>query len=122
VYLTSMNSRATLRSTLWTYKEDEIVQVVSQIVHSHTKWVIENVKKLVNWCAGNETVKSHSELTALEKEAVSGLSRILCEVILELHNGTAGKDGGVAGPSGDEPGGTNDGFDSDSDSDRVAES
>ena len=122
VYLTNMNSRATLRSTLRTYKQDEIVQVVSQITHAHTKWVIEQVKKLVRWCAGKETVKSHSELVAFEKEAVSALSRILCEVILELRNGTAGKGGGVAGPSGAEPGGTKDGVDSDSDSDAVAES
>jgi len=93
-----MNSLGTLRSTLRSRKHDEIIQVVSQISHAHTKWVIEQVRNHVVSCIRHDQAKSNAKLKGLGKGAVSGLSRILCEVVLVLHSGTTAKDGRVAEP------------------------
>lgn len=93
VYLTNMHARGTLRSTLRSYRVDEVMQTVAQVTQAHTQWVISNLQRWRSIVASAEG-PSQQEVADYERKSVDTLARILCELTLVLRNGARAADDG----------------------------
>jgi len=86
-YLTAMNGRRTLRSTLRSFRRDEVTQIVAQLASTYSRWTVGVVKGVVHRAMGETGEVDHAVLASIEEENVKVLSTLLTECVLELRNG-----------------------------------
>lgn len=91
VYLTNMHARGTLRSTLRSYRVDEVTQAVAQVTQAHSNWVISNLQHLRSVVESGKD-PTQQEVAEYERNSVNTLARILCELTLVLRNGAGPAD------------------------------
>lgn len=97
VYLTNMHARGTLRSTLRSYRVDEVTQTVAQVTQAHSQWVLSNLRQLRAIVESSNEGPSYEEIAGFERKAVDRLARMLCELTLVLRNGSGAADDGNEG-------------------------
>lgn len=93
-YITQMNSRGTLRSTLRTFAQDEVSQVVSQLMATYSDWAVGLVRKLCSRARCEEGALDHDAMVEFENENVKVLCSVVCECVLTLRHGKS--DGAVS--------------------------
>jgi len=86
-FLTAMNGRGTLRSTLRSFRRDEVMQIVAQFASTYSRWTVGVVKGVVHRAMGETGEVDHAVLASLEEENVKVLCTLLTEYVLELRNG-----------------------------------
>jgi len=87
-YVAAMNSRGTLRSTLRSFRQDDITQVVAQVSTSYGRWTSGVVREVCRRAIGDDGVIDHDAIAAIEKAHVQKLCSLLCECVLTLRFGT----------------------------------
>jgi len=97
-YLTAMNCRGTLRSTLRSSSQNEVTQVVAQLSLTYSRWTVGVVRGVVQRALTQDGKVGHAELVAIEEINVKVLCTLLTECVLALRSG---KDEGSEG--GEEP-------------------
>ena len=65
-YLTAMNGRGTLRSTLRSFRRDEVTQIVAQLASTYSRWTVGVVKGVVQRAMGETGEVDHAVLVAIE--------------------------------------------------------
>jgi len=88
-YITQMNAKGTLRSTLRTFTQDEVTQVVAQLMSGYSEWAVGVVRRLCAQAPEKDGQMVHSSVVAFEAENVKVLCNIVCECILILRHGKA---------------------------------
>lgn len=88
-YITQMNAKGTLRSTLRSFTQDQITQVVAQLMGSYIEWAIGVVRRLCVQADVEDGQMVHSSVAAFEAENVKVLCSIVSECILTLRHGKA---------------------------------
>jgi len=86
-YITQMNAKGTLRSTLRSFTQDEVVQVVGQLMCSYNEWAVGVVRRLCTQAEVEEGQMVHSSVVAFEAENVKVLCSIVSECVLVLRHG-----------------------------------
>ncbi|KAK1869402.1 hypothetical protein I4F81_011879 [Pyropia yezoensis] len=89
IYLTNMNARGTLRSTLRSYGQDDVSQTVAQIMAAHNKWAVGVVASLRARVLGQEPPLDAAGVTAFDLAAAAKLCTIFIECVLQLRHGRA---------------------------------
>lgn len=87
IYLTNMNARGTLRSTLRSYGQDDVSQTVAQVMAAHNQWAVGVVASLRARVLGQEPPLDAAAATKFDLEAASKLCTIFLEVVLQLRHG-----------------------------------
>ena len=87
-YVAAMNTRGTLRSTLRSFRQDEITQVVSQVTASFGMWTSGVVRDVCLRAIGGDGVIDHDAIAAIESDHVKKLCSLLCQCVLTLRFGT----------------------------------
>jgi len=87
VYMTNMNARGTLRSTLRSYGQDDVTQVVAQVTATYNKWTLGVVRNLCDRVLGKEQPMSLSEVTAFDEAASRELCAMFIKCVLQLRHG-----------------------------------
>ena len=87
-YVASMNSRCTVRSTLRSYRQDEVTQVVAQVTASYGRWTSGVVREVCRRAIGEDGVIDHEAIVAIEMKHVRKLCSLVCECVLTLRFGT----------------------------------
>ncbi|KAK1869317.1 hypothetical protein I4F81_011795 [Pyropia yezoensis] len=89
IYLTNMNARGTLRSTLRSYGQNDVSQTVAQIMAAHNKWAVGVVASLRARVLGQEAPLDAAGVTAFDLGAAAKLCTIFIECVLLLRYGRA---------------------------------
>jgi len=97
-YVTAMNCRGTLRSTLRSFSHNEVTQVVAQLSLTYSRWTVAVVRDVVQRALTLDGEVDHAALVDIEGKNVKVLCTLLTECVLALRSG---KDAGYEG--GDEP-------------------
>lgn len=87
IYLTNMNARGTLRSTLRSYGQDDVTQTVAQVMAAHNNWAVGVVASLRARVTGQAPPLDAAGVTAFDREAAAKLCTIFIECILQLRYG-----------------------------------
>lgn len=93
VYLTNMNARGTLRSTLRSHAQEDVTQTVSQIMRSYNQWAVGVVGSLRGRVTGLLPPLSEASVAAFDADAAAALCSMFVECVLQLRHG---RDGAVA--------------------------
>jgi len=88
-YITSMNAKGTLRSTLRSFTQGEVTQVVAQLMSTYNEWAVGAVRRLCVQADVSDGQLVHESVVAFEAENVKVLCSIVCESILTLRHGKA---------------------------------
>lgn len=88
-YVTNMNARGTLRSTLRSYGQDDVTQTVSQIMAMHNQWAVEVVASLRARVLGSEPPLDAAGVTAFDNAAAAKLCSLFIACVLQLRHGRA---------------------------------
>lgn len=88
-YITSMNAKGTLRSTLRSFTQDEVAQVVAQLMSSYNEWAVGVVRRLCVQAQVEDGQLVHHSVVAFEAENVKVLCSVVSECILTLRHGKA---------------------------------
>jgi len=87
-YIASMNSRGTLRSTLRSFRQDEITQVVAQVMATYGKWTSGVVRDVCRRAIGEDGEVSQDAVVEIENDHVKKLCSMVCQCVLTLRFGT----------------------------------
>lgn len=88
-YITNMNARGTLRSTLRSYGQDDVTQTVAQIMAMHNQWTVQVVSSLRARVMGIQEPLDAAGVTAFDKAAAAKLCTMFIDCILQLRHGRA---------------------------------
>lgn len=91
-YVTAMNSRGTLRSTLRSFRKDEVTQVVAQVVGTYNAWTAGVVRDLCSRALGEDGTVNADVVANLEKKHATLLCAMICKCVLVLRSGSGGMD------------------------------
>ena len=86
-YLSNMNARGTLRSTLRSFQAGEVTQIVAQLTSTYSRWTVGVVRDVVQRALGEGGVIDRAACAAIEQENVKTLCTVLCECVLALRHG-----------------------------------
>jgi len=86
-YLTAMNSRGTLRSTLRSFRQNEVTQIVAQLSSAYSRWTVGVVRDVVQRALGETGEVDHAAIVAIEAQNVKVLCTLMTECVLALRNG-----------------------------------
>lgn len=87
VYLTNMNARGTLRSTLRSYAKDDVTQMVAQIMAMHNSWTLDVVRSLRERMTGKAAPMDAAAVVAFDNQAAAKLCWVMIECVLQLRHG-----------------------------------
>ena len=87
-YITAMNSRGTLRSTLRSFQVEEVTQVVAQVMATYNKWTAAVVRDLSARALGQDGSVDAGRVAKIEATHVKKLCSIVCQCVLVLRQGT----------------------------------
>lgn len=91
-YVTAMNSRGTLRSTLRSFRKDEVTQVVAQVVGTYNAWTAGVVRDLCVRAIGEDGQVNADAVADVEKRHTDQLCGMICQCVLVLRSGSGGMD------------------------------
>lgn len=91
-YVTAMNSRGTLRSTLRSFRRDEVTQVVAQVMASYKEWTAGVVRDLCTRAIGEDGFVAADVVADIEKRHTNQICTIICECVLTLRSGSGALD------------------------------
>jgi len=83
-----MNSRGRLRSTLRSFRQDEITQVVPQVMATYGKWTSGVVRDVRRRSIGEDGEVSKDAIVEIERDHVEKLCAMVCQCVLTLRFGT----------------------------------
>jgi len=86
-YITQMNARGTLRSTLRSFAQDDVTQVVAQLLSTYNTWAVGLVRDLCAHASFKDGVVDHAAMVEFEANNVKALGTLVCECVLSLRNG-----------------------------------
>jgi len=86
-YITQMNARGTLRSTLRSFAQDDVTQVVAQLLSTYNTWAVGLVRDLCAHASFRDGVVDHAAMVEFEAKNVKVLGTLVCECVLSLRNG-----------------------------------
>lgn len=87
-YVTAMNSRGTLRSTLRSFRKDEVTQVVAQVVATYNTWTSGVVRDLCSRALGEDGFVDARAVTDIQTKHVKDLCSLICQCVLILRQGS----------------------------------
>jgi len=87
-YIAATNTRGTLRSTLRSFRQDEVTQVVAHVMATYSKWASSAVRDVCRRAIGEDGVVDHDAILAIEKDHVKKLCSFVCDCVLTLRFGT----------------------------------
>lgn len=87
IYLTNMNARGTLRSTLRSHGQDDVTQTVAQIMATYNHWAVSVVSSLRARVLGLEPALDAAGVTAFDLAATTKLCTMFIECVLQLRHG-----------------------------------
>jgi len=86
-YITKMNARETLRSTMRSFAQDDVKQVVAQLLSTFNTWAVGLVRDLCAHASFENGVVDHSAMVEFEANNVKALGTLVCECVLSVRNG-----------------------------------
>jgi len=89
-YLSNMNARGTLRSSLRSFRADEVTQIVAQLTSTYSRWTVGVVREVVQRALGEGGVVGRAACASIEQDSVKVLCTLLCECVLALRHGKEG--------------------------------
>ncbi|OSX69501.1 hypothetical protein BU14_1454s0001 [Porphyra umbilicalis] len=89
-YLSNMNARGTLRSSLRSFRADEVTQIVAQLTSTYSRWTVGVVREVVQRALGEGGVVDRAACASIEQDSVKILCTLLCECVLALRHGKEG--------------------------------
>lgn len=86
-YITNMNARGTLRSTLRSFGQDDVSQTVAQIMAMHNNWAVGVVASLRARVMGQQPPLDAAGVSNFDKQAAAKLCSMFIECVLQLRHG-----------------------------------
>lgn len=93
MYITAMNSRGTLRSTLRSFRVDEVTQLVAQVMATYNQWTAAVVRDLSARVLKQDGGNDEERVAKMEAKHVKKLCSIICQCVLVLRQGAGEVDG-----------------------------
>lgn len=87
-YVTAMNSRGTLRSTLRSFRKDEVTQVVAHVVGTYNTWTTGVIRDLCSRALGEAGGFDPAVASDVEAKHVKELCSLVCQCVLVLRQGS----------------------------------
>lgn len=91
-YVTAMNSRGTLRSTLRSFRKDEVTQVVAQVVATYDSWTSGVVRDLCSRALGESGQVDADVVADIRRKNSAVLCELVCQCVLILRSGSGATD------------------------------
>jgi len=85
-----MNARGTLRSSLRSFRADDVTQIVAQLTSTYSRWTVGVVRDVVQRALGEGGVVDRAACASIEQDSVKILCTLLCECVLALRHGKEG--------------------------------
>jgi len=86
-YLTAMNIRGTLRSSLRSFRQNEVTKNLTHLSQTYSRWTVGVVRGVVQRAMGETEVVVHEELVSIERKHVIVLCTFSIECMLALSSG-----------------------------------